>query len=111
MFKNKTIMITGGTGSFGNTLLARFVNSDIKEIRIFSRDEKKQDDLRHKFSNKKINYYNIHYWIALLLLILIIVGNIISAIQGNNRFMMINLVVLILLVVRKFGQFIMKLFR
>jgi hypothetical protein len=68
-------------------------------------------DDKVSFSTKKINYYNIHYWIALLLLILIIVGNIISAIQGNNRFMMINLVVLILLVVRKFGQFIMKLFR
>jgi hypothetical protein len=68
-------------------------------------------DDKVSFSTKKINYYNIHYWIALLLLILIIVGNIISAIQGSNRFMMINLVVLILLVVRKFGQFIMKLFR
>lgn len=47
IFKNKTLLITGGTGSFGNMVLKRFLNSDIKEIRIFSRDEKKQDDMRH----------------------------------------------------------------
>ena len=46
MFKDKTIIITGGTGSFGNATLIRFLDSDIKEIRIFSRDEKKQDDMR-----------------------------------------------------------------
>ena len=47
-FKGKTLMITGGTGSFGTTVLKRFLTSDIGEIRIFSRDEKKQDDLRHE---------------------------------------------------------------
>ncbi|WP_040349533.1 polysaccharide biosynthesis protein [Anaerococcus tetradius] len=49
LFKNKVLMITGGTGSFGNVVLNRFLETDIKEIRIFSRDEKKQDDMRHKF--------------------------------------------------------------
>ena len=48
MFKNKTLLITGGTGSFGNAVLNRFLDTDIKEIRIFSRDEKKQDDMRHR---------------------------------------------------------------
>lgn len=52
MFKDKTLLITGGTGSFGNAVLNRFLNSDIKEIRIFSRDEKKQDDMRHEFQAK-----------------------------------------------------------
>ena len=47
VFANKILLITGGTGSFGNAVLRRFLNSDIKEIRIFSRDEKKQDDMRH----------------------------------------------------------------
>ena len=47
IFKDKTLLITGGTGSFGNAVLRRFLESDIKEIRIFSRDEKKQDDMRH----------------------------------------------------------------
>lgn len=50
MFKGKTLLITGGTGSFGNAVLDRFLNSDIKEIRVFSRDEKKQNDMRHKYS-------------------------------------------------------------
>lgn len=49
MFENKTLMITGGTGSFGNTVLRRFIDTDIGEIRVFSRDEKKQDDMRHEF--------------------------------------------------------------
>ncbi|HBI7095560.1 TPA: polysaccharide biosynthesis protein [Clostridium perfringens] len=49
LFKNKTLMITGGTGSFGNAVLNRFLETDIKEIRVFSRDEKKQDDMRHEF--------------------------------------------------------------
>lgn len=49
MFKNKTLLITGGTGSFGNAVLSRFLDTDIKEIRIFSRDEKKQDDMRHEY--------------------------------------------------------------
>ena len=48
VFENKTLLITGGTGSFGNAVLRRFPQSDIKEIRIFSRDEKKQDDMRHE---------------------------------------------------------------
>ena len=47
IFKDKVLLITGGTGSFGNAVLRRFLNSDIREIRIFSRDEKKQDDMRH----------------------------------------------------------------
>lgn len=63
MFKNKTLLITGGTGSFGNAVLNRFLTTDIKEIRVFSRDEKKQDDMRHKFQiqnpelAQKIKFY------------------------------------------------------
>jgi UDP-glucose 4-epimerase len=57
MFKNKTLLITGGTGSFGNAVLNRFLETDINEIRIFSRDEKKQDDMRHIYNNNKIKYY------------------------------------------------------
>ena len=57
MFKGKTLLITGGTGSFGNTVLKRFLDSDIKEIRIFSRDEKKQDDMRREYSNDKLKFY------------------------------------------------------
>jgi len=57
MFTDKVLLITGGTGSFGNAVLNRFLNSDIKEIRIFSRDEKKQDDMRQFYSNDKIKYY------------------------------------------------------
>lgn len=57
MFENKTLLITGGTGSFGNAVLERFLDTEIKEIRIFSRDEKKQDDMRHKYNNDKIKYY------------------------------------------------------
>ena len=52
LFKDKTLMITGGTGSFGNAVLNRFLKTDIGEIRIFSRDEKKQDDMRHEFQTK-----------------------------------------------------------
>ena len=52
IFENKTLMITGGTGSFGNAVLNRFLATDIKEIRVFSRDEKKQDDMRHEFQAK-----------------------------------------------------------
>ena len=51
-FKNKTLLITGGTGSFGNAVLNRFLDTDIGEIRVFSRDEKKQDDMRHEFQAK-----------------------------------------------------------
>ncbi len=57
MFKNKTLLITGGTGSFGNAVLDRFLETDIKEIRIFSRDEKKQDDMRKLYKNDKIKFY------------------------------------------------------
>lgn len=62
-FKRKTLLITGGTGSFGNAVLNRFLKTDIKEIRIFSRDEKKQDDMRHEYQAKmpevadKIKFY------------------------------------------------------
>jgi UDP-glucose 4-epimerase len=56
-FSNKTLLITGGTGSFGNAVLDRFLNTDIGEIRIFSRDEKKQDDMRHLYNNDKIKFY------------------------------------------------------
>ena len=52
-FKDKTLLISGGTGSFGNAVLRRFLSSDIAEIRIFSRDEKKQDDMRRYYNNKK----------------------------------------------------------
>ncbi len=57
IFKDKTLLITGGTGSFGNAVLRRFLDSDIKEIRIFSRDEKKQDDMRHRLQSPKVKYY------------------------------------------------------
>lgn len=57
MFKNKILLITGGTGSFGNAVLCRFLDSDIGEIRIFSRDEKKQDDMRKKYNNPKLKFY------------------------------------------------------
>jgi len=57
MFKDKTLLITGGTGSFGNAVLQRFVNSDFAEIRVFSRDEKKQEDMRIKLRNDKVKFY------------------------------------------------------
>lgn len=57
LFANKTLLITGGTGSFGNAVLKRFLDTDIKEIRIFSRDEKKQDDMRHQIQNQKVKFY------------------------------------------------------
>ena len=57
LFENKTLLITGGTGSFGNAVLRRFLDSDIKEIRIFSRDEKKQDDMRHILQTPKVKFY------------------------------------------------------
>jgi UDP-glucose 4-epimerase len=57
IFSDKTLLITGGTGSFGNAVLRRFLSTDIKEIRIFSRDEKKQDDMRQFYKNSKIKYY------------------------------------------------------
>lgn len=57
MFKNKTLLITGGTGSFGNAVLQRFIDSDLAQIRIFSRDEKKQDDMRLALKNDKVKFY------------------------------------------------------
>lgn len=57
MFQGKTLLITGGTGSFGNAVLRRFLNSDIGEIRIFSRDEKKQDDMRKRYNNSKLKFF------------------------------------------------------
>ncbi|MFC1826087.1 polysaccharide biosynthesis protein [Thermodesulfobacteriota bacterium] len=57
MFKDKTLLITGGTGSFGNAVIREFLNTDIKEIRIFSRDEKKQDDMRNAYRNDKLKFY------------------------------------------------------
>jgi UDP-N-acetylglucosamine 4,6-dehydratase/5-epimerase len=57
MYKNKVLLITGGTGSFGNAVLKRFINTEIGEIRIFSRDELKQDDMRRQYNNPKIKYY------------------------------------------------------
>ncbi len=56
-FNNKTLLITGGTGSFGNAVLERFLDSNLKEIRIFSRDEKKQDDMRKKYKSEKLRFY------------------------------------------------------
>ncbi len=56
IFKDKVLLITGGTGSFGNAVLKRFINEDFKEIRIFSRDEKKQDEMRHQLNNPKVNF-------------------------------------------------------
>ena len=57
MFKDKTLLITGGTGSFGNAVLERFLNTEINEIRIFSRDEKKQDDMRIRLKSDKVKFY------------------------------------------------------
>ena len=57
VFKDKVLLITGGTGSFGNAVLRRFLDSDIKEIRVFSRDEKKQDDMRHRLQSPKVKFY------------------------------------------------------
>lgn len=57
MFEGETLLITGGTGSFGHAVLNRFLKTNIKEIRIFSRDEKKQDDMRHQYNDDKIKYY------------------------------------------------------
>lgn len=57
MFKGKILLITGGTGSFGNAVLRRFLDSDLLEIRIFSRDEKKQDDMRKRYNSAKLKFY------------------------------------------------------
>jgi len=57
MFSNKIILITGGTGTFGNAVLRRFLETDVREIRIFSRDEKKQDEMRNALRNPKVSFY------------------------------------------------------
>jgi len=57
MFKDKTLLITGGTCSFGNAVIRRFLKTDIKEIRIFFRDEKKQDDMRKEYADSKLKFY------------------------------------------------------
>ena len=57
MFSDRILLITGGTGSFGNAVLNRFLQSDLKEIRIFSRDEKKQDDMRKRYGSDKLKFY------------------------------------------------------
>lgn len=57
MFQDKILLITGGTGSFGNAVMERFLDTNIKEIRIFSRDEKKQDDMRKYYKNDKLKFY------------------------------------------------------
>ena len=57
MFKGKTLLVTGGTGSFGNAIVQRFLKSDIKEIRILSRDEKKQEDMRKRYNDDKLKFY------------------------------------------------------
>ena len=57
MFNDKVLMITGGTGSFGNAVLHRFLNTDVREIRIFSRDEKKQEDMRIALNHQKLKFY------------------------------------------------------
>jgi len=57
VFKDKILLIADGTGSFGNAVLRRFLNSDLKEIRILSRDEKKQDDMRKRFASPKLKFY------------------------------------------------------
>ena len=57
MFKNQVLMITGGTGSFGNAVLKRFLSTDVREIRVFSRDEKKQEDMRIALNNDKVKFY------------------------------------------------------
>ena len=62
LLKNKVLLITGGTGSFGNAVLNRFISSNLKEIRIFSRDEKKQDDMRHKLQEKYPDDINDYRW-------------------------------------------------
>ena len=57
MFKDKTLLISGGTGSFGNAILRRFVKTDLKEIRVFSRDELKQDNMRKLYNNDKLKFF------------------------------------------------------
>ena len=63
MFSDKVLLITGGTGSFGNAVLQRFLNTNIKEIRVFSRDEKKQEDMRIELNSSKVKFYFYQqYW-------------------------------------------------
>ena len=75
-FKDKTLLITGGTGSFGNAVLNRFLETDIKEIRVFSRDELKQDNMRHEYQAKypdvfhKLKFYEIYKVLKMLCMVL-----------------------------------------
>ncbi|MDR1263200.1 MAG: polysaccharide biosynthesis protein, partial [Oscillospiraceae bacterium] len=64
LLKDKTVMITGGTGSFGNAFLRRSLSDDIAEVRIFSRDEKKQDDMRREIKQNNQNYHKVRYFIG-----------------------------------------------
>src|SRR5690606_21175878 len=68
MFKGKKLLISGGTGSFGNAVLKRFLETDIQEIRIFSRDVKKQDDIRKRYANSKLKFYigDVHDYQSIL---------------------------------------------
>ena len=81
VFKDKVLLITGGTGSFGNAVLRRFLDSDIREIRIFSRDEKKQDDMRHALQNPKVKFYIGMYAIKHPLILLCVEWTMCSAPQ------------------------------
>lgn len=73
IFAGKTLMITGGTGSFGNAVLNRFLRTDIGEIRIFSRDEKKQDDMRHEY---QVKYPDVAHKIKFLLAMYVICSHV-----------------------------------
>lgn len=76
LFTGKTLMITGGTGSFGNAVLNRFLTTDIGEIRIFSRDEKKQDDMRHEYQAKYPKYAEkIKFYILLFCTLMLLVAS------------------------------------
>lgn len=79
IFKDKTLMITGGTGSFGNAVLNRFLRTDIGEIRIFSRDEKKQDDMRHEY---QANYPDVANKIKFLLVMFVTFSLVAMPCQG-----------------------------
>ena len=59
MFEDKVLLITGGTGSFGNAVIKKLLDTSIREIRIFSRDEKKQDDMRNDYGNEKLKFYQL----------------------------------------------------
>ena len=86
-FDNATLMITGGTGSFGSTVLKHFLDSDLKEIRIFSRDEKKQDDMRHELQAKHPDTAKkVKFYIGIFIVIsIVIVSGSLSSIPVCNR--------------------------